>query len=203
MPSEFRRDSQESLRRLLTRILRHDPASHAVRLTEKGWAELDSIVAAVNRRRRLLRLWQPWTEDDLLAFVATERERFEIRNGSVRARYGHSLPIDLGTIRLPPERLYHGTSSDYLGAIRMLGLRAYSRHDVHLTSDIDYAAKIAETHAGTSVTLGIRAGEACRQGGMSFRQATEHVWLIRRLPVDYIDGLPGSNGKLAAAVSSV
>ena len=86
---------QETEPQLLVRVqafaLRHYPLRFGVGLDDDGFADLDELVvgirfshydwATVNREQ---------VED---AIRGTDPGRFEIRNGLVRARYGHSVAL--------------------------------------------------------------------------------------------------------------
>ena len=53
----------------------------------------------------------------------SEKKRFELRDDTVRATYGHSFPVDLGLEPVePPAELYYGTARDLAQSILHKGL---------------------------------------------------------------------------------
>lgn len=175
----------ERVLRMLCHMLRHCPKPYRVRLDAFGWASTDHVICAINRRSRKLCLWHPWQYKHLAAFMDEHADRFERQNNRLRARYGHSLPVTAGIECLPPELLFHGTPDYYMNAIRMLGIKAYTRHFVHLTTDTEYAQRVAEAKDGSPIVLTIRAAEAATNG-LVFRRANEHVWLVKHLPFSFV-----------------
>lgn len=172
---------------MLCHMLRHSPNQHNVTINAEGWANANQVLWALRFRRRRLCLWQPWTICHLSQFVEQHSARFELNGNHIRARYGHSLPVTVGEIRTPPPVLFHGTADYYLNAIRMLGLKAYTRTFVHLTSDSQYAFEVAEAKDGTPITLSVRAADAATTARIVFRQATAHVWLVSNLPAQFVN----------------
>ena len=92
-------------------------------------------------------------------------------------------------MRPPPERLYHGTSGDRLWSIWVLGLRPGQRRFVQLTADAGYAGEVAASTGASPVVLVILAADAA-ENGLEFRQATETVWCVERLPPAFIAEIP-------------
>lgn len=178
--------THERVTRLLTFVLRHQPDKFGIDVDAAGWASADLLLNTIQQQAPRLRLWSYWSHVDLERFVATQTHRFELRRGRIRARYGHSLShVVVGVVRRPPQTLLHGTTNVYIGSVRMLGLRAYNRTAVHLTSNLAYAEEVADSNTGRPITLAVRAREAWDEG-ITFRQATEHVWLVEAVPVQFI-----------------
>ena len=80
--------------------------------------------------------------------VAThpDERRFEISGGSIRALYGHSVPVEMESRRAVADSLlFHGTSMEaaahILGAAG--GIRRKTRQWVHLASEADDAYSAA------------------------------------------------------------
>lgn len=98
MPEERRR--AERLSRLLSLILRHRPDAFGLSLDPHGWVPVEDLLAAVRRQRE----WRDVSEHDLEAVARLPgRQRFELREGRIRARYGHSVAVQPeGTPCRPP-----------------------------------------------------------------------------------------------------
>ncbi len=173
----------QRLVRVLAFALRHHPLRFGVGLDDDGFADLDDLVvgirfshydwATVNREQ---------VED---AIRGTDAGRFETRDGRVRARYGHSIPLGSpGERRSPPEFLLHGTPAGTVATVLATGLRPMNRAFVHLTSNPGYAAQVAAAKGG-GVVLRVRA-RAAADVEVEFFQANPHVWLARHVPANYL-----------------
>ena len=90
--------------KLLSLMLRHRPDEFDVEVDANGYADLEEVVEALQERDESITL------ADVEAVVYEgEKKRFEISEDRIRARYGHSIAVDLGTDPVePPEFLYKG-----------------------------------------------------------------------------------------------
>lgn len=116
-----------------------------------------------------------------------DKQRFALSPDGqrIRARQGHSLPVDLGLEPVaPPELLYHGTAATFLPAIRRDGLLPGSRQHVHLSADAPTASEVGQRR-GKPVVLAVEAGRMHRDG-LRFHRADNGVWLTARVPDTYI-----------------
>jgi putative RNA 2'-phosphotransferase len=121
--------------------------------------------------------------------VATsDKNRFAISSDGqrIRAVQGHSTP-NVSRVydeKVPPEFLYHGTATRFVEFIREQGLRAGSRHYVHLSQDTPTATAVGQRY-GIPVVLKIEALRMHQQG-FKFFQAENGVWLTNHVPSDFI-----------------
>lgn len=123
----------------------------------------------------------------------SEKRRYEMRDGRIRALYGHSLAGKLArTPAEPPAILYHGTSARTVPAILAQGLMSMARQYVHLSVDVAAARQVGARKEGQTVVLEIRAGEAY-QSGVAFYRGNEMVWLADFIPPRFI-ATPDSQG---------
>lgn len=178
--------------RVLTFALRHQPLRFGVALDDEGFADLDELVVGIRFSHYD---WATLDREQVQeAIRGTDAGRFEVRDGQVRARYGHSVVLGSpGERRSPPEFLLHGTPAETVASVLATGLRPMNRAFVHLTSDPDYAAQVAAAKGG-GVVLRVRANEAA-DDGVEFFRANPHVWLARHVPAHYL----GSDGPNDAA----
>jgi putative RNA 2'-phosphotransferase len=115
------------------------------------------------------------------------RFEFDETGTRIRARQGHSIEVDLGYAdAAPPELLYHGTATRFLPVIWRDGLRPMSRHDVHLSPDIETALAVGARH-GKPVVLTVGAA-AMAAHGHTFRVTGNGVWLTAEVPPQYLSG---------------
>ena len=125
------------LSRVLSHALRHDPGRYGLELDPEGWVGLGEVVAALRSRPGWESVGVADIEEPL---AAASKQRHEIRDGRIRAIYGHSLPERIErTPTTPPDLLYHGTSPDNLERVMREGLLPMSRKFVHLSTDAGMA----------------------------------------------------------------
>jgi putative RNA 2'-phosphotransferase len=168
--------------KFLSLVLRHDPARIGLRLDEAGWADVDELLARAGEAG------MPLTWASLREVVEqNDKQRFAFSPDGrrIRANQGHSLPVDLQLAPVsPPERLFHGTATRFLAAIREQGLTAQRRQHVHLSADPATAVAVGRRH-GAPVVLTIEAGRMAVDG-YRFVRSANWVWLTDVVPAPYI-----------------
>src|SRR6266699_5424732 len=89
--------------------------------------------------------WQGVSSDDLAAVIAqSDKQRYEIRDGLIRAYYGHSIPQKMTREpATPPAMLFHGTTQEAVRAIKVEGLKPMRRQYVHLSAEEATARVVA------------------------------------------------------------
>ena len=174
--------------KFLSLVLRHRPEYIGLQLDEAGWADVSQLLDGLRRRGVAL------SRQELQRVVlGNDKRRFSLsEDGSrIRASQGHSIPVDLGyEPSVPPEVLYHGTSSESVRSILRNGLRRGRRHDVHLSPDPETAVKVGRRH-GRPVVLVVAAGEMHRDG-CAFYLSENGVWLTDHVPPRYLSVEGGS-----------
>jgi len=172
--------------KLMSLVLRHDPAKIGIELDDAGWTDVAKLVRQANsvevKRGRGLTL-------EILHEVVekNDKKRFEISEDGrrIRARQGHSVQVELGDEkREPPEFLYHGTPEKFVAAIRSGGLLKMSRHAVHLSPDTVTADRVG-SRRGKPAILMIRAKQM-HDDGHAFYLTGNNVWYTDHVPTDYI-----------------
>ncbi|MDG4828977.1 RNA 2'-phosphotransferase [Solwaraspora sp. WMMD1047] len=174
--------------RYLAYLLRHRPDAVGIVLDDEGWTAVDTLLTATARHGRTI-------TPDLLAAVVdgTDKRRFELRDGRIRAAQGHSVPVDLRLDPVPPPaRLYHGTVARFLAAITADGLRPGRRTHVHLCADRADAATVG-ARRGEPVILTVDAA-GMHRAGFTFYRAANGVWLTDHVPSNWIDVGPAESG---------
>ena len=158
----------------LARALRHEPQQYGIELDESGWA---SLLTLVDFLRKSNSRWTWLSERDVLGLIETDAdERFEYRDGRIRALYGHSVKGLRATVQQsPPAVLYHATAAELLPTILSGGLHPMARRFVHLTSDRAYAVRVGSGKFIDWVLLAVNVTEALNSG-IEFYRANRHVW---------------------------
>lgn len=157
--------------KFLSYILRHAPEAAGITLDPGGWTDADALLSAMGRAGH------PTTRAELEALVrASDKKRFTLVDGRIRAAQGHSVEVELGLSPVaPPAVLFHGTATRFLDAIRAEGLTPQSRRLVHLSADADTARAVGARH-GKPVVLEVSAA-GMQAAGAAFFQAENGVWL--------------------------
>jgi putative RNA 2'-phosphotransferase len=174
--------SQIRLSKLLSLILRHRPEEFHITIDRYGFANIEEILRPLQERL-------PWvTRDDINDVVYhSEKQRFEIIGEKIRARYGHSFPvqIDLPPI-IPPEFLYQAVVSEAVEKILQHGLSPQDRQYVHLSLSLQVAGELGQKMSPDSVILRILAQKAASEGNVSFFEAGP-VILTAFVPPEFIE----------------
>ncbi len=168
------------LSKYLSYILRHNPASARITLDERGFADLDRVMEALESTRHR------WAGKEAIEklIAESEKQRFEIVKGKIRALYGHSVAVKVCRTYDPSGNLYHGTSPKALNTIREEGLKPMGRQFVHLSKTIDDAVTVGKRHHPHPVILIIDAVRASHD--ISFYERGDVV-LAKEIPPGYIE----------------
>ena len=170
--------------KLLSLVLRHRPELVGLTLDEGGWVGVDELLAGLAGHGR------PMTRAQLEQLVATsDKQRFTLREGRIRAAQGHSVPVDLGLVPVePPDLLFHGTPERNVDAVLREGLRRGARHHVHLSPDVGTATRVG-ARRGPPRVLAVDAAAMARDGHL-FLRSDNGVWLVDAVPPPYLTLLP-------------
>lgn len=174
----------ERLSRTVAHALRHEPWLYELEVDGEGWAPLEQLLGALRRDRPA---WAELERRHLEEMIRrSDKRRYEIRGGRIRALYGHSLP---GKVRKepaePPATLFHGTDPAALSAIRREGLRPMGRQYVHLSADRDTAREVGDRKSPEPAILRVDARGA-REDGVTFYAGNRKVWLSDRVPARHL-----------------
>ena len=163
--------------KFLSFVLRHAPEEADLVMERDGWVEIDQLLANAPAHLKLDRELL----DEVVASSGKQRFAVSGDGARIRANQGHSVAVDLGLDpKRPPEVLFHGTASRFVGAILLEGLVPGERQDVHLSADEKTAVTVGSRH-GKPVVLRVDA-KALHDAGHQFRQAENGVWLTGHVP---------------------
>lgn len=171
--------NDKHLSKTISYALRHDPWKFELELDDEGWVDIDKFLFSLNETEK----WCDVRRSDIERIIElSDKKRFEIQEGKIRASYGHSFSNRiLKTNSEPPEILYHGTAKRFIESIKNEGLLPKGRQYVHLSVDEETAIEVGKRKDSRPVILVIRAREAWN-GGCGFYQGNEKIWLA-----DFID----------------
>jgi len=172
------------LSRAVSHVLRHEPWLYELELDDEGWTPVESILTALRKERAE---WAGLSENDLARMIETlDKRRHEMRDGKIRALYGHSIAGKLKrTPTTPPDLLFHGTNPDIVPQIKSSGLLPMHRQYVHLSTDEETAKQVGRRKARQYTLLRVMAGKA-HVNGISFYEGNEKVWLADQVPTEFI-----------------
>ena len=173
--------SLTSTSRFISLILRHEPEVIGIALDEHGWADVEALIAGVNRTRPLTIAML----EEIVRTDAKQRYSFNEDKTRIRANQGHSIPVDVELKEVvPPDILYHGTGKKFSAAIDVQGLTPKSRLYVHLSADTDTAKAVGSRH-GSPVIYEVKALEMAKNG-YRFFFSVNGIWLTKKVPPEYL-----------------
>ena len=77
------------LSRSVSHALRHEPWLYELELDDEGWASVESILVALRKEQPE---WADLCEADLIRMIeSSSKSRHEVKDGRIRAFYGHSI----------------------------------------------------------------------------------------------------------------
>lgn len=169
-----------TISKLLSLMLRHKPDEFGLEVDRYGFVELDAVVRAFQGRNSSFRL-----EDIEQVVYDGEKDRFEIVDDRIRARYGHSFSIDLGLEPSePPEFLYKGVNAEEVECLLAEGLTPNDRDYVHLSFDAEVAAQLSARPGHRGVVLNIAAARA-HDAGVAFYDCGPTI-LTKHVPSEFL-----------------
>ncbi len=159
-------------------LLRHDVEAFELGLIDElGWRYVDE-------------LQEKGFSQSLLEEIVTtnDKQRYEF-NGErtkIRARQGHSIPVDVELEKIPPPKiLFHGTSAEVKELILKEGIKSMTRLYVHLSEDYDTAKKVGRRHGDNVIVFQVDA-ERMNKDGCVFYLSRNNVWLTEYVDPKYI-----------------
>lgn len=186
--------TEKTLSKLMTKLLRHAPGEFGVELnTDDGSCTINALLGAI----QALPKWSGIKQEHIEQVVRnSDKQRFEIEGGRIRARYGHSHDRVQYVPGEPPTVLYHGTNENALPTIMKEGIHPMSRQYVHLSEGTHFAA-LAGSRRGELVILKVDTTIA-KQLGVIFYYAGNEVWLADGVPATCCSIWRSEEGELAS-----
>lgn len=164
--------------------LRHAPWEYELEMDEQGWVPIEQLAVSL---RFCKEGSMPQEQDFVRMIELSDKQRFEVLNGRIRALYGHSIPHKIKkNTAAPPALLYHGTSRGIVSQIRKEGLRPMARQYVHLSADPETAMAVGRRKDSIPVLLIIDALKAANEGTL-FYHGNHTIWLADYIPPQYIN----------------
>ena len=171
---------RERISRFLSYLLRHRPKEYPLAFDRQGFVAWGDLVETVQER------FPNITEEEIrVVIVDSDKQRFEFKDGKVRATYGHSFPVDLGLQDVePPAELYHGTARDLAESILRNGLKPRGRQYVHLSMSVDEAVAVGKRRDPIPAIIVVEA-QAARAQGVRF-YSSGPLFLVENVPAKFL-----------------
>ena len=167
----------------LSFILRHQPESIGLELSEEGWANIEELMSLTKKFKL--------TKEQIKIVVDTnDKKRFLISGDGlkIKAKQGHSIKVTLELDPVtPPDVLLHGTAERFIESIFKQGLTKQNRHHVHLSEAQQTALSVGSRY-GKPVLLNVNAKQM-QLDGFEFFKTENNVWLVDEVPVRYLSKL--------------
>jgi putative RNA 2'-phosphotransferase len=166
----------EQLGRLVAGALRHFPDDLGLAMDPRGWVDLMALSDVIHKRHR-------WADRNMLvALVESDpKKRYEINNDIIRARYGHSVNVDLDhpENRLP--YLYYGANEEEADRILEIGLKSASQRYVHLSTTPEKAWQVGTFRTGNPKVIRIDSA-AAQKNGVRMMTVNEDIVISEPIP---------------------
>ncbi len=173
-------EQTERLGRFISGALRHFPDDLGLAMNQHGWVDVDVLCDAMRTRYK-------WANKEKLFSIieSDEKGRYEVKGNKIRARYGHSVDIDLDYPENALPELYYGASREEVDILLEKGIRPIKQRYVHLSTSVEKANEVASIHTEDPVLLVVNAEEA-RNDGVALLAATENIVLAEEIPAKYL-----------------
>lgn len=171
---------EEKLGRFVSGTLRHFPDSVGVEMDTHGWVDLNALCDILINRYRWLR------KEHLYALVESdEKGRYEIDISRIRARYGHSVNVDLDYEKCDLPYVYYGASPEEVDMLLENGITPVRQCYVHLSTSFEKANEVASVHTDRPIILQVDARSA-KENGISLMVVNEYIVLAEIIPPQYL-----------------
>lgn len=170
----------ERISRFLSFLLRHQPREYPLSFDRRGFVAWDDLVYIAQER------FPDVTEEEIRRVVEEpDKQRFELKEGRVRATYGHSFPVDLGPEATePPPELYLGAARDLAQSALQIGLKPRDRRYIHLSASLEEARAVGERRDPAPTIIVVDAATAHAEGIRFFRSGP--LFLAENVPAKYL-----------------
>ena len=173
-----------TLSKIISQALRHTPEKYEMVLDKDGWGDVNILLRSIAKQHAA---YAAVTHADIvIATKESEKKRHEIKDGKIRALYGHTIDSKIEKESVPPPMfLYHGTNTNSVKKIKSEGLKKMNRQYVHLSANIEEAKQVALRKTTNPVILIIKALEAANSGMIFYKEKS--IWLCDFIHPDFIE----------------
>jgi len=185
-PGKFLMNDRElnALSRIIAGALRHFPEKLGLLMDGHGFVEISQLIDAIGTSRSGFTWLRPY---HIKALVQTDpRGRYQIDGGMIRAKYGHSINVDLSDLPLADsDEFFYPVTEEESDIVIESGIRPIDRKKVHLSTSIKKAFEAGRVRTDTPMILRID-GVKARDDGVHIYQATDDVCVTEMIDSKYI-----------------
>lgn len=170
------------LSKRLSFVLRHHPDKIGIQLDPYGRVDLELLIKKFNQH-----FGTPISKSIIQEIIKdSDKQRYAIEGNTIRALYGHSIPVKpLTPPETPPEKLYHGTTHAAAKLILDEGLKKMDRDFVHLSANLQMANQVGRRRDPHPVIFEVAARNAAASG-LLFYPTKSGVWLVDHVPAKFL-----------------
>jgi len=177
-------ERSEKLGRLVAGALRHFPDDLGLEMSPRGWVDLDDLSEAIGTRY----LWA--NKRLVIALVQSDpKERYEIREGKIRAKYGHSVDVNLDYPANELPDLYYGANEEEADRILEVGLKTATQRYVHLSTTPEKAWYVGTFRTNSPRVIRVDA-EAAQRAGVKMMTVSDDIVISENVPPEYLSSVP-------------
>lgn len=177
IPYEF---DAERFSRWMAYVLRHNPTRYGLTADQYGFVDLELFMRIARRR------YPQASEETLKKLIdAGASTRFELVENRLRARYGHSIPVQpSGEPVEPPAVLYYGLEAMRLSAVLAEGLKPIDRQMLHLSDRVEDAWAMIRRKTPHPAVVRVDAVQAFKAGILFYLE--RKVYLAAAIPAAHL-----------------
>ena len=122
----------------------------------------------------------------VIALVQSDsKQRYEIADDKVRARYGHSVDVELDHPENKLPMLYYGASEEEADRILEIGLKSASQRYVHLSTTPEKAWHVATFRTGNPRVIQADAA-AAQEAGVKMMTVNDDIVISETIPSRFL-----------------
>ena len=179
-----------SLSRIIAGALRHFPDKLRLGMDGHGWVEISQLMDAIGSSRsgfNWLRLHH------IQALVATDpRSRYQIDGGMIRAKYGHSIDVNLDDLPITEvDELFYPVTEEEADIVLENGIHPIDRKKVHLSTTIEKAVEAGSVRSEHPLIIKVD-GVKARENGIDIFQASHDVCVTDSVDAEYLSQVEDS-----------
>lgn len=177
-------EKTEKLGRLVAGALRHFPGDLGLEMDSKGWADFDQLT-------RVIRTRYHWANQNLVAALlqSDPKMRYEVQEGMVRARYGHSVNVDLDYPANEASNVYYGANEEEADRILEVGLKSATQRYVHLSTTPEKAWHVSTFRTNNPRVIEVDAKKA-QEAGLTIMTVSKDIVISENIPAQYLRQYP-------------
>ena len=173
-----------ALSRIIAGALRHFPDKLGLLMDGHGYVDINSLIDSIGTSRSGFNWLKP---HHIRALVETDpRGRYQIDGGMIRAKYGHSINVDLTDLPLAKaDEFFYPVTEEESDIVIESGIRPIDRKKVHLSISIKKALEAGRARSDNTLVLRID-GLKAREDGVEIYQASDDVCVTDWIDPKYI-----------------